>query len=170
MFLNSEDRLLAISPSFSPLVPLARAFTVSVRKTCQELAGAFFGALKSAFSFNSFTLSFSSLAAFRASCLSVRGFFFGFDFGFDAFFFFGLGFDLSLGVAKDFSLGIAFGAVLFGPGIFAALVAEVVGALLWVVDTLPVWALGLDTGLSAYDRNRNGERYLNERVVLTLLL
>ena len=169
MFLNSEDRLLAISPSFSPLVPLARAFTVSVRKTCQALAGASFGALKSAFSFKSFTLSFSCLAAFRACCLSVRGFF-GFGFGFDAVFFFGLGFDLSLGLAEDFSLAIALGAVLLGPGVFAALVAEVVGALLCVVDTLPVWALGLDTGLSAYDRNRNGERYLNERVVLTLLL
>lgn len=138
-------------------VPGPWALMYSALKTDQALEGVYLGAVRSAFSLRALTFSVLCFAACEIFCLSVRILFFGF--GFALAFFFGLdvAFNLGLALALDFPLGIAFGAVLWGAGFLAAFVAEVVGALLWVADVLPVWAFGRDTGLSAYEREKNGE-------------
>jgi len=166
MALYCAEMSLVNSPNLLPSPTWA--FIRSAMKTLQAVEGTVFGALRHAFSFKSFTFSFCCFAALAAFCLSVATFLF--DFGFAAAFFLGLGLGLSLGLALDFALGIVFGAVLSGAGFFAALVAEVVGALLCVAVVRPVWAFGRDTGLSAYEREDSGDIHLGLRRLLALLL
>ena len=136
--------------------------------TAQALAGVGLTARRSARAFKSLSFSLFSRTVFAVFCLSVRAFLFGF--GLALAFFLGFGFGLILGFAFDLVLGTALAALVFGAGFLAALVADVDGALLAAVVVLPVWALGRDTGLSAYDLRRIELMKLGLKAALVLLL
>lgn len=97
------------------------------------------------------TLSFFRVKAF--CCASVNTFLgflaLGFGLGFAFFFLAGFGLALIRGLAFDLAFGTAFGVVFLGAGFLAAVVFEVVGALLAAMVVLPVWAFGRDTALCA---------------------
>ena len=132
MALYCADDSFTTSASFVPFLLPIWDLTRSMLKTAQALAGAALGASRSAFSLKCFIFSLFFFAACAVFCLSVRTFLFGLGFGLGLAlaFFPGLGLALSLGFALDLALGTALGAVVFGAGFLAALVAEVVGALL----------------------------------------
>lgn len=93
------------------------------------------------------TLSFFRVKAFF--CASVNTFLGFLALGFAFFFLAGFGLALIRGLAFDLAFGTAFGVVFLGAGFLAAVVFEVVGALLAAVVVLPVWAFGRDTALCA---------------------
>ena len=142
--LKSPDDSLTAS---TILVSLALVLIRSLKKTVQAVEAVSFGLSKSAFVLKTLIFFFFSRTAFAAFCSTVRIFLFGFGLAFAFFFFFGLA--LLLGLALDLALGMALGAVFFGAGFFAALVAAVVGVRRAAAVVLPVWAFGRDTGLSA---------------------
>lgn len=134
MALYCAEDSFATSPMLLPFLPMDWALVCSELKTVQEVEGASLGLLRSAFAFKSTTLALWARTLFTVFCFSVRTFLF--DLGFAASFFLGLRLVLSL--ALDLPSGTALDDVFFGAGFLAALVAEVVGALLPAALVLPV--------------------------------